>query len=210
LTLDDRDVRNAGCNRRDLRPRNFGVRGFATAEADLHFHFVTIFQETARRAHADLQIVLVGAGPQSDLLDLRDMLVLLGITRALVLLEPEPPQVRDATNGRVCSSGHLDEVEAGLLGSSKGVLNRNNADLSAFIIDDTDLRYADLTISARTGRGRRPRIKGSARYGAGPPCFFYFFFGPLLTIGGLGVDFVVRLPPLLDMSLLLVRRSKPA
>ena len=35
--------------------------------------------------------------------------------------------------------------------------------------------------------------------------FFYFFFGPLLTIGGLGVDFAVRLPPLLDMSLLLIK-----
>src|SRR5579863_4429084 len=28
----------------------------------------------------------------------------------------------------------------------------------------------------------------------------YFFFGPLLTMGGLGVDFVVLLPPLLDMA----------
>jgi hypothetical protein len=37
--------------------------------------------------------------------------------------------------------------------------------------------------------------------------FFYFFFGPLLIIGGFGVDFVVRLPPRLDMSLLLSKHT---
>lgn len=33
-------------------------------------------------------------------------------------------------------------------------------------------------------------------------CTPYFFFGPLLTIGGFGVDFVVLFPPLLDMLIL--------
>src|SRR5579864_8344211 len=33
-------------------------------------------------------------------------------------------------------------------------------------------------------------------------CTPYFFFGPLLTIGGFGVDFVVLFPPLLDILIL--------
>jgi hypothetical protein len=33
-------------------------------------------------------------------------------------------------------------------------------------------------------------------------CTPYFFFGPLLTIGGFGVDFAVLFPPLLDMLIL--------
>lgn len=143
--------------------------------------------------------MLVGARSQSDLLDLRDMLILLGITRAFVLLEPEPAQVRDATYWRVGCSGDFDQVEAGLLGASKCVLDRDDANLLALFIDDADLWHADLPVRTRAGWDRWARVIWSTGYG---PASSYFFLGPLLAIGAFGVAFV-RLPPFFDMSLLL-------
>src|SRR5579859_1733803 len=99
--------------------------------------------------------MLVRSRSQADLLDLRDVLIFLGIARAFVLFESASAQVRDATNGRVGASGNLDEVEAGLLGAAKRVFHRDNADLLAFFINDADLRRADLAIRARAGRNRR-------------------------------------------------------
>ena len=152
---------------------------------------MTVFEEAPRRAYADLQVVLVRARSQADLLDLRDVLVLLGITGAFVLLEPESPQVRDPTHWRICRTGDFDEVEAGVLCAAKRLVNRNDSNLLAVFIDNADLRHADLAIRARAGWDWRTRIKWSTGYGRLPP---YCFFGPLSTIGGLGADFV-RLPP---------------
>ena len=38
----------------------------------------------------------------------------------------------------------------------------------------------------------------------------YFFFGPLLTIGGFGVDFVDLLPPFFDILTLLLQLYRAA
>lgn len=171
------------------------MRSLAPTKAHFDFHFMTFFQETPRRPHADLQIVLVGARSQADLLYLRDMLVLLRVTGALILFESVPAQVGDATYGRIRRCGNFDEVKAGFFGAAQGVLNRKDSDLLAVFVDDADLRYADLAIGAWTGWDWGTRVKWSTGYGC---CPRYFFFGPLLTIGGLGAAFV-RLPPRFDM-----------
>ena len=156
---------------------------------------MTFFEEAPRRAHADLQVVLVRARSQADLLDLRDVLVLLCVAGALVLLEPESSQVRDATHWRIGRRRDFDEVEPGVLRAAKRLVDRNYSDLFAMFIDNPDLRHADLAVGTRAGSDWRTRVKWSTGYGRLPP---YFFFGPLLTIGGLGADFV-RLPPFFDM-----------
>jgi hypothetical protein len=114
------------------------MRCFAAAETHLNFHFVAFFEEAACRANTDLQVVLVGAGPQADLLDLGDVLVLLGIPRTLVLLEPESPQVRDAAHRRIRGGGDFDEVEAGSLGAAKRFVNRDDPNLLTLFIDDAN------------------------------------------------------------------------
>src|SRR5919202_1957153 len=141
----------------------------------------------------------VRARSQADLLDLRDVLVLLRVARALVLLEPEPSQVGNPTHGRIGRRRDFDEVEPGLLRPAQRLVDRHHSDLFAVFIDDPDLRHADLTDGTRAGRHGRTRVKGSTGYGRLPP---YFFLGPLLTIGALGAD-LVRLPPFLDMRHLL-------
>src|ERR687888_52325 len=48
---------------------------------------MAVLEKASSGAQTDLQVVLIGAWPQTHLLDLRDVLVLLGVTGALFLLE---------------------------------------------------------------------------------------------------------------------------
>ena len=179
------------------------MRGFPAAKAHFYFDFVAFFEKATGCANTDLQIMLVCAWSQANFLNLGHVLVLLRIAGPLVLLEPESSQVRNTTHGRIGGARNLDEVEAGLFGPTKRFVDRHDAQLLAFFVDNANLRGADLAIRPRARGGRRSRIKWSTRYGRLPP---YFFLGPLLAIGGLGADFSL-LPPFLDISPSSVPRS---
>ena len=148
--LDQCDVGHTSGNRGNLRSSDLWMGGFTTAEAHFDLHFVAFFQETSRRPHANLQVMFVSARPQTDLLDLRDVLVLLGVTVAFVLFEPESAEVRDPADRRVGGRRDLDQIAARLLCASKRLIDGNNADLLALFVDNADLGGADLTIRART------------------------------------------------------------
>jgi hypothetical protein len=49
---------------------NFRMRRFATAEAYLDLDFVALLEKSARRAHAHLQVVVVGARAKAHFFDL--------------------------------------------------------------------------------------------------------------------------------------------
>jgi hypothetical protein len=116
---------------RNLGSGDFGMRRFAAAEADLDLDFVPVFKETACSPDSHLQVVLVGAGPEAHLLDLRDMLVLFRVAGALVLLEPKLADVGDSADRRTRSCRDLDQVEPCLVGATKCLLDRHHADLLA-------------------------------------------------------------------------------
>ena len=195
LALDRGDVGNAGSDGCNLRPGDVGMRCFTPAESDLDFDFVTFFQEPSRRAHADLQVVLVSARSQADLFHLRHVLVLFRVARALALLEPEASQVGNATHGWIGCCGDFDQVEPRFFCAAQGGVDVDDANLFAVFVDNTDLRHADLAIGTRAGWDWWARVKWSTGNGQLPP---YFFLGPLLTIGGLGAA-LVRLPPRFDI-----------
>jgi hypothetical protein len=48
---------------------NLGMRGFPPAEAHLDFDFVTLLEEAARGANANLQVVVIRPRPKPHLLD---------------------------------------------------------------------------------------------------------------------------------------------
>ncbi len=195
MALDHRNVANPGSNGCNLRPGDLGMRCFAPAEADLDFYFVTFFQEPPCGARADLQVVLVSARSQADFFHLGHMLVLFRVARALVLLEPEASQVGNATHWWVGVGGDFDQVKARLLRAAQRVVNSEDSDLFAVLVDNTDLRRTDLAVRTRARRYGWARVKWSTGYGQLP---LYYFLGPLLTIGGLGAD-LVRLPPRFDI-----------
>jgi hypothetical protein len=171
----------------------------AAAETHFNLYLVALFEEAPCRANADLQIVLVGTGAQADLLDFRDVLVLLCVTRTLALLEPESSQVRDATHRRIRGGCNFDQVEAGSLGAAKRLVNGDDTNLLTLFIDDANFWDADLAIGSWTGWDRWTCVKWSTGYGPFPP---YFFFGPLLAIGAFGTALAL-LPPFFDMAYLL-------
>jgi len=70
LALYHGDVGHARRDRGNLGPGHLRMRCFAAAETHLNLHFVAFFEKAACRANTDLQVVLVGARPQADLLDL--------------------------------------------------------------------------------------------------------------------------------------------
>jgi hypothetical protein len=159
LALDRRDVGNPGSDRGDLSSGDVGMRCFAPAKADLDFHFVTLFQESSRGAHADLQIVLVSARSQADLFHLRHVLVLFGVARALVLLEPEASKVGNATYGWIGRCGDFDQIKSGFFRAAQRVLNADDSNLFAVFVNNSDLRDADLAVGTRAGWDWRARVK---------------------------------------------------
>jgi hypothetical protein len=68
--LDNRDVGHPRGDAPDLIARDFGMRRLATAEAYLDFDFVALLEESARRAHAHLQVMIVGTRSQPHFFDL--------------------------------------------------------------------------------------------------------------------------------------------
>ena len=131
------------------------MRRLAPAEPHFYFDLVTFLEEAAGRSDPNLQVVLVGARSDAHLLDLGDVLILLGIAGTLVLLETELSQVSDPAHGRTGATGDFDEIEAGLLGTPQCLVDGEDPYLLAVFIDDADFWNADLGIGARTGRDRR-------------------------------------------------------
>jgi hypothetical protein len=58
------------------------------------------------------------------------------------------PVVHDADHDGTRLRGHLDEVEAGLLGDSSCFIEGNDADLLAVGADESDRTQADLIVDA--------------------------------------------------------------
>ncbi len=135
------------------------MRRLASAEAHFDLDLVAILQETPRGADANLQIVLIGARPQADLFDLRDVLVLFRVAGALILLEAEPTEVGYATDGRHRGRRDLDQVETGFFGASQRLLDRHDTQLLAVLIEDSNFRNADLVVRSGAGGDRRACIK---------------------------------------------------
>ncbi len=83
---------------------------------------MTLLEESPRRANADLQVVVIRPRPQPHLLDLRHVLVLLRVPRALVLFELEFAEIGNTTHGWICRRGDFDQIQTDLFGASNCVL----------------------------------------------------------------------------------------
>jgi hypothetical protein len=151
-SFDHADIGDAGGDALDLGSGDFWMRSFAAAEAHFDLDLVAVLQETASGSYPHLQVVLVGPWPQTHLLHLGDVLVLLRIAGALVLLEAKLAEIGNAANGRVGICRDFDQVEARLLCASKRFVNRHHADLLAIVVDNAHFGDTNLTIGTRTAR----------------------------------------------------------
>src|SRR4029077_21287586 len=157
-------------------PTTVRVQRVAPAEHDRDLYLGPL----AEKAHHVPLLGLVVVDPdlrsELDLLDLDLLLVLAGLLRTLVLLVAVLRVVHDPRDGRIRSGRDLHEIEALAVCELERFLRREDPDLSALFVDETDALRADLLVDSlvplarylpveirpTAARSQRPFIKLSA------------------------------------------------
>jgi len=137
----------------------------ASAEEDIGFHFVALFEELDGMLELEVIVMIVGLGTETDLFDF----LLLGIRFRLFLFfllsVEEFLIVHYPAYGRIRRSSDLDEVEVLVIGNFHCLLERvdtllyivaNKAHLShtADLVIDTMRIFLDNTTATRSGSNR--------------------------------------------------------
>src|SRR5262249_5994395 len=105
-------------------------------------------------AHLEVEVMLVGLGPELDLLDGHERLVLARLFLLLRGLVLELAVIHDAAHRRYRLGRDLDQVESGIFGGAQGFDGRHDAELRAVRSDDPHLGHADAAVdSIRLGWG---------------------------------------------------------
>jgi hypothetical protein len=117
-----------------------GVEPFAAAHHHGELDPVAAFEELPGLLDFDVQVVVIGVGPQAEFLELLlvDVLFLFFVLAVLLLTE-----VHDAADRGSLGRGDLDEVHIDFAGHAKGLQGGDDADLGPLVVDQTDLRYAN-------------------------------------------------------------------
>ena len=82
----------------------------ATTEKYGHLYLIVVLEEVDRLLDLEVNIVVTGFWPDADLFQLR--LMSLALLAFLLLVVLELTEVHDATDGRLCLCGNLDQVQA--------------------------------------------------------------------------------------------------
>ena len=130
-------------------PADLRVRHLAAAEEDRRLHLVAVGEEALDVLPLELVIVLVDLRPELDLLDLDDLLMLLGLPGALLFLVLIAPEVHDAAHRRVGRGCNFHQVEPLLAGDRQRLLRRHDAQLLPGVVDDPHLADPDPFVDPR-------------------------------------------------------------
>src|SRR5450432_827380 len=126
----------------------FGVRDLAAAEANRELHLVAALEEPPRRLHFEVDVVIVGLGPELDLLDLDDRLVAPRLRLLLLLLVLVLAEVEDLANGGLGLGIDLDQIEALLQRHAERFVGLQHAQHAAVGSDDAHFGNADAVIDS--------------------------------------------------------------
>src|SRR6185436_2045847 len=119
------------------------------AEEDRRLDLVAVLEEALDVLLLELVVVLVDLGPELDLLDLDDLLVLLGLPGALLFLVLIAPEVHDPAHRRVGRGRYFHQVEPFLPGNRERLLRRHDSQLLPGVVDDPHLADPDPFIHPR-------------------------------------------------------------
>src|ERR1700688_3206821 len=119
------------------------------AEAQGDLDLVAFLEEPPDRAHFHVVIVIVDHGPELDLLDLDDLLLLARLGGLLLLLVFEFAVIEDFADRGALVGDDLDEVQPLFGGDGERVADRHDAVVLALLIDQLHLANANLVIDAR-------------------------------------------------------------
>lgn len=125
------------------------MRHLAPAKAKGDLYFVAFFEEARHRAHLDLVIVLVDAGPELDFLDLNRLLLFARFGGFLLLLEAILPVIHHLGDGWVVVRRNFDKIEPGVAGDCQGFYDGNGAAVGSGRIDQLNFADTDVFVGAR-------------------------------------------------------------
>jgi len=116
------------------------------AERNGEFHLVVLLEELPSVSDLERVVVFFDLGPELDLLEMRDMLLLPGLLLLLALFVLVLPEVHHPADGRARGGRDLDEVEQPLLRVCERFADTQDAYLFPVRPDHADLRDADAIV----------------------------------------------------------------
>jgi hypothetical protein len=144
------------------------VRHFAPAEPQGDLHLVAILEKFEHVAHLDVVVAGIRIGPELDLFDLDDLLLLARFALAFLLFVFELAKIHDLANRRIGVRRNLNQIETGFVGHFHGSGRGHHTDVFAVGADQADFSGTDFFVDARAGVALRGRIMGSASDGNRP------------------------------------------
>ncbi len=134
------------------------MRHLAPTEAKRDFNFVAFFDEPLYALRLEIDVVLVGLGAKPYFLQQHDLLVLPCLAVLFLLLVLEAPVVEEAGDWRDRVRRYLDEVEALIPCELQRLSCWQNAQLLAFLADDSDLANPNPFIYPKISADRFPPL----------------------------------------------------
>src|SRR4029453_8629951 len=125
-------------------------------EHDRDLYLRPLVEKAGDVALLRLVVVISDLRPELDLLDVDRNLVLSSELGLLLLLVAVLAVVHDPRDWRSRLSWDLDEVEILAVGVVERLLDRLHSELAPVLVDETDLRHADVLVDPAV-RNRRPR-----------------------------------------------------
>ena len=122
------------------------VCDLTAAEANRNLDLVAVPQETAGVLYFGVQVADIDIRGQANLFDLHDALIFARFLFALGLLETEFAIVHNFADGRLSLRGDLNQIHALFHGDILRLLDGDDAELFAVVVDQADFLVADLFI----------------------------------------------------------------
>ena len=127
----------------------FPVVLFPPFEDEHDLNLVAIGDEFVDLFDLDLEIVLCGACPESDLFQVARFLQSALFLRFLLFLIPELVVVDDLGDGRLGVRGDLDEIKSLFVSDPQRLRERINTEEFSLLVDDAQFRRFDLMVESK-------------------------------------------------------------
>lgn len=163
--LDLADLDRIGGHAFQQLPTQIQVRHLASPESQRHLDLVAILKKPEHVAHLDIIVVHIGVGPELDLFDLDDLLLLAGLGLFLLGLVFELTEIHDLDDRRVRIRRNLDQIQPGLLGQLHATPGRYHPHIFAVGADKSDFCRINPVVHAGAGVTLWRGVVGSAGYG---------------------------------------------
>jgi len=146
--LDDTFVADVGDDFFEEDKSAIFVGDLAATEFDGEFGFVTFFEKAEDVIDFEVEVVVVGFGPQLDFFDLDLGGVFAGFFGFLLLLVLELSEVHELANGGGSRFSDFDEVKTLFFGHLKSAQSGDDTDLLAVSADEADFFDTDTSVDA--------------------------------------------------------------